>query len=86
MADNINDTPDNTMITSLPQDAPAKGPQKIKTGGTSAHASGKKKEKGVDHTDDAKSEQRRRPGMIVLEPVKGTRDFAPDDMRIRYLP
>jgi histidyl-tRNA synthetase len=70
---------DSTTIDSVTP-TPTVPATKIKTGGTSAHAAGKKKEKKDNEKD---TEQRKRPGMIVLEPVKGTRDFAPDDMRVR---
>lgn len=42
---------------------------------------GDKKKKGGDGDDD--DYPRRRPELIITEPVKGTRDFPPDEMRVR---
>lgn len=85
MTDTANTAEANTATSSTEpvKEPQPQQPERIKTGGTSAHAAGKKKEK-KEKDDDSKPEQRKRPGMIVLEPVKGTRDFAPDDMRVRY--
>lgn len=66
---------DSSKPLAKPISGPAAGAKKDKSKGKD------KKDKVED--DDNKPEQRRRPGMIITEPVKGTRDFAPDDMRVR---
>ncbi len=51
-------------------------------------AGAKNKEKGKEkdgkkRDKEDKEEQKKKPVMITTEPVKGTRDFPPDDMRVR---
>jgi hypothetical protein len=72
----------DAKVNAKPISGPAAGAKKKKDKGEKG---GEKGEKGGDKgaiVDDDK-EQRRRPGMILTEPVKGTRDFTPDEMRVR---
>eukprot|EP01111_Echinosteliopsis_oligospora_P010312 TRINITY_DN3182_c3_g1_i1.p1 TRINITY_DN3182_c3_g1~~TRINITY_DN3182_c3_g1_i1.p1 ORF type:complete len:538 (-),score=217.87 TRINITY_DN3182_c3_g1_i1:32-1621(-) len=84
--DNNNNNNAEKKVNSKPISGPAAGAKKKeakeKEGG-GGKEKGKGKGKAVTGDDDDQQQQRRRADMIITEPVKGTRDFAPDDMRVR---
>ena len=73
----------DNKVNAKPISGPAAGAKK--KGGDKGGNKGKGADKGGDKSGDKEDDgaQRRRPGMIITEPVKGTRDFTPDDMRVR---
>jgi histidyl-tRNA synthetase len=67
----------DAKVNAKPISGPAAGGKKKKEKGADKGA------EGADKVADDDDQQRRRPGMIITEPVKGTRDFVPDEMRVR---
>lgn len=90
-SDKIN-TEENTSTTQpVAPPEPTKPAKPISGPAAGAKKGGEKKEKkekgdakkkGKGEDDDV-DYVRRRPDLIITEPVKGTRDFAPDEMRVR---